>query len=192
MQGKEKLTDDILSSARRAGAAMIDEATAESNASAEKLRAALADELRSATEDAQKAADAAYAGQVKLGELEAGKAMLAARQRCVAAVYDGVREKILSAPDAQYLGILKKQILAVCDDGDEVIAAAGDKRVDAAWVKKVSEAARKKLTLSKERGEFDGGVILRSAKYEKDLTVDAIVEELKEATVTETVKKLGI
>ncbi len=193
MQGKEKIIDDILSAARKTAAAMIDEATAERDAAVDALRAELEKSAAQAAEKTRAAADAVYAGQVKLGELESGKLMLKAKQDCVAAVYAAVREKILAQSDAQYLALLQKLIVRYCEDGDEVVAAGADaKRVTAAWVKKVSTAAKKKLTLSAARGDFAGGVILRNARYDRDLTVDELIADLKDRTESEVAKKLGL
>ena len=193
MEGTQKIIDEIISSAKQTAAAMEKEAREELDAD----KARLADELEkakaAALEKYKLEADAVYSGRVKLGELEAGKVLLDARQKCVAAVYDGVREKILGAPDKEYLALLGKLIAECCENGDEVIAAKSDsKRVTAAWLKKIADGAKVKLTLSKTYGDFAGGVILRNARYDRDLTVDEIVESLKERTVGETVKNLGI
>ncbi len=193
MCGKQKIIDEILATARAAAASMVEETTAELNETTETLRSSLEQKLSLAAEQSKKAADDVYAGRVKLGDLEANKIMLAAKQRVVAAVYDEVERKILTAPDAEYLALLQKLIVANCEDGDVVIAAQTDaKRVTDAWVKKVSTAAKKKLALAKERGAFSGGVVLRNAKFDRDLTVSEIVKELKDRTVTVTVEKLGL
>lgn len=193
MQGTQKIIDDILSSAKLAAQGIIDEATAEVNASLEEVSSEIERAQSAAMEKIKAEADALYSGQIKLGELEANKAMLKARQKCMQDVYDGVREKLLSAPDKQYLAFLQKLITEVCEDGDEIIASKSDaKRVTDAWVKKVSTACKRKLTLSKTQGDFSGGVILRNAKFDRDLTVDEIVADLKERTAAETLKKLGL
>lgn len=193
MQGKQKIIDDILSSARAAASSVVAEAQAESQAELDELRKELDAAQKESLNKAEAAAQELYAGQVKLGELEAGKALLRAKQACVSAVYYGVKLKILSAPDAEYLKILQSVIEEYCEDGDEVIAAKRDvKRVTAAWIKKIATSAKKKLTLSKEVGDFEGGVILRNARYDRDLTVDAIVDELKERTIADTVAHLGL
>ena len=192
MQGKEKIIDDILSSARATASSIVAEAEEESKAELEELRAELDAAQKESLAKAEIAAQELYAGQVKLGELEANKALLSAKQACVSAVYYGVKRKILTAKDDVYLRILQGVIVKYCEDGDEVIAGKSDKRVTAAWVKKVSTAAKKKLTLSSEKGDFEGGVILRNSRYDRDLTVDAIVDELKERTVFDTVAKLGL
>ena len=193
MEGKKKIIDDILSSAKKTAAAVIAEAESECNADVEKLRETLEAQKREGIAEGNRAAADAYAGQIKLAELEAGKVLLAAKQQCVGEVYDGVKKRILSAPDGEYLLLLQKLIAEACADGDEVIAASADgKRVTADFIKSVSKATGKKLTLSKTRGDFDGGVILRNEKYDRDLTVDEIVADLKERTVSDAVKKLGL
>lgn len=193
MEGTKKIIDDILAQAKSTAAAIIAEAESEGNADVEKLREALEAKKREQIAEANRVADDAYAGQIKLAELEAGKVLLSAKQRCVSEVYDGVKKRILSAPDNEYLGLLQKLIADACADGDEVIAAEADgKRVTADFIKSVSKATGKKLTLSKTRGQFDGGVILQNAKYDRDLTVDEIIADLKERTVSDVVKKLGL
>lgn len=193
MVGKQKMIDELLQSAKKTAAAMVDEATEESTEAVEKIRAVLEKEKAEHRKEADEAAERAYSGRLKLGELEAGKVALKAKQQCVTDVYTKVKEIILSLKDADYLALMSKLIQAECEDGDEIIASAADgKRVTAEFVKKLSQSTKKKLTLSKEKGEFCGGVILRGAKYDRDLSVDAIVEDLKSRTVTETVNKLGL
>lgn len=193
MEGTQKIIDEIISSAKQTAAAVEREAREELDADAARLAEDLERTRVAALERYKLEADAAYSGRVKLGELEAGKVLLDARQRCVAAVYDGVREKILAAPDKEYLAFIGKLIAECCEDGDEVIAARADeKRVTAAWLKKIADGAKVKLTLCKTYGDFAGGVMLRNPRYDRDLTVDEIVESLKERTVGDTVKSLGI
>ncbi len=191
MQGKEKMIDDILQSAKTTAAAMVEEAEAERADAETALRAELEKAKADSDAEAARAADSAYSGLVKLGELEAGKIMLDARQRVVAAVYDGVRARITGAGDAEYLGLMHKLVVEACEDGDEVIPPKGDKRITAAWVKKAATAAKKKLSLGKPE-DISGGLILRNSKYDRALTVDEIVADLKERTVADTAKKLGL
>lgn len=191
MQGKERMIDDILQSAQSTAAAMVAEAEAENRQKLDSLRQKTDDAAKADEAEADEAATRVYSGQVKLGELDAGKIILGVKQECVAAVYDSVKTKVLELPDAKYLAFIAGLVKAEAEDGDEVIISKRDaKRITAAWLKKC--APKKKLTLSKEQGDFSGGVILRNADYERDLTVDSVVEELKERTLAETVKKLGL
>lgn len=143
MQGKENMIDDILQSAKKTAAAMVEEAEAERAEAEAALRAQLEKAKSESDAESARAADQAYSGRVKLGELEAGKIMLGAKQRVVADVYEGLRARIAGAGDAAYLALMQKLVVEACEDGDEVIPPTGDKRVTAAWVKKVSAAAGK-------------------------------------------------
>ncbi|MDE7464286.1 MAG: hypothetical protein K2M48_04565, partial [Clostridiales bacterium] len=112
---------------------------------------------------------------------------------CGDTLYLDVKAKILKMKDAEYLGLLQRLIADVAENGDEIVASQKDaKRVTAAGVKKVSSAIKKKLTLSKEKGEFEAGVILKNAEYDRDLTLDEIIADLKDRTEPETVKSLGL
>lgn len=193
MQGKKNIIDDILMSAKKSAETMIADAEAERAEAEKAIAAELAVLEASAAEEAKAAADAVKSGKLKLGELEAGKILLRFKRTCVDSVYDEVKAKILKMKDAEYLGLLQRLIAEVATDGDEVVAAKSDaKRVTAEWVKKVSTAIKKKLTLSKEKGEFEAGVILRNAEYDRDLTLYEIIADLKERTEPETVKSLGL
>lgn len=193
MQGKEGMIENILNGARTAAAAMIDEASCLVKDNTEKLKAELAAKLTAAKADAQTEAQSVYDGLVKLGRLEADKSLLRVKRDCVDAVYRSVRADIVALPDAEYSALMQKLVIRYANDGDEIIISERDaKRITAAWVKKAATAAGKKLTLSKTNGDFECGLILRGDKYDRDLTPDAIVEDLRERTESEVVKVLGL
>ena len=60
MQGQRKIIDDILMSAKKTAAAMIDEATAELDGRLEALRAELEAKLNAEAEKSKAAADSLY------------------------------------------------------------------------------------------------------------------------------------
>ena len=192
MQGDKQLIDDILATAKAAVEAAVNEATENNTAALKKVQAELDAQRAQAEAEIKAAADRERAGKVKLGELEAGKIMLDAKQRCVSAVYDEVYKKLVGLSNEKYLALMKKLISRTCEDGDEIIASAADKSITDAWVKKLGGELKKKLSLSAERGEFSRGVILRNPKCDKSLTFDDIVAELKERTVGDTVARLGL
>ncbi|MCH5163258.1 MAG: V-type ATP synthase subunit E [Clostridiales bacterium] len=193
MQGKQNIIDDIIKSAKKSAETMIADAEQEKAEVEKAIAAELSAREKSAEEEAKAAADAVKSGKLKLGELEAGKIFLGYKRECVDNVYAAVKAKILKMKDAEYLAMLSRLIKEVAEDGDEIVAAKADsKRVNDAWVKKLSGSIKKKLTLSKEKGDFEAGVILKNAKYDRDLTVDEIIADLKERTEPETVKTLQL
>lgn len=193
MQGKQNIIDDIISSAKKTAAAMIADAENEKAEAEKAIAASLAESEKAAKAEADAAAHAVRSGKLKLGELEAGKILLGYKRACVDGVYSEIKAKILAMKDAEYLAFLQKLIAPVAVDGDEIVAAKSDaKRVTSAWVKKLSSALKIKLTLAKEYGEFDAGVTLRNAEFDRDLTVDAVIADLKDATEADTVKSLAL
>ncbi len=192
MQGKDRIIDDLLQSAKKTAAAMVEEAEAETKESVEAFRAALEKTKSEAQDKAKAEADRVYSGAVKLGELEANKILLEKKQKCISAVYDELRALIVNMPTEKYLKLMQELVASSCNDGDEIVCGKGDKRITAAWVKKVSTAVKKKLKLSEQKGDFDAGLILRNAKYDRDFTVDALVEEMRERTEPETARILGL
>ncbi len=192
MQGKKNIIDDILQSAKKSAETMIADAEADKAAAEAELAKTCEKLAEKAHEEARAAAEAVYAGRVKLGELEAGKITLGYKRAAVDAVYEEVKARILKMKDADYLDLMARYISNECADDDEIIAGEKDKRITGAWVKKLAAACKKKITLSGERGDFDAGVVLRNAEYERDLTVDAIVSDLRDRTEQETIKSLGL
>ncbi len=193
MQGKNNIIDDILNAANKAAADIISDAEAEEAEAERAVREELEKARAEHDAETKTAADALYAGRVKLGELEAGKIMLKAKRDCVDKVYDGVRKRVLSMKDAEYLEFLGALIVRACEDGDEVVVSERDaKRANAAWLKKVATIAKKKLTLSKTCGEFEAGVILKGATNDRDLTIDELIAELKDRTEADTARALGL
>lgn len=193
MQGQKNIIDGIIASAKSTAAGMIADAEAEAKTAVDAVRVELESKKAETDRAAEQAARDVYSGRMKLGELEAGKIVLGAKRKCVGAVYERVRELVLGMKDADYLALLQRLVTEHSADGDEIIAAKSDeKRVTAAWLKKVCTVSKKKLTLAKERGDFVGGVILRNAKYDRDLTLDKLIEDLKDRTEAETVKALGL
>lgn len=193
MQGKQKIIDDILASAKKTAADMIAEAEKEREEAESVVASSLSASEKSAKAEADAAAQALKNGKLKLGELEAGKILLRYKRACVDGVYSAVKAKILAMKDGEYLALLQKLIASAAADGDEIVAAKSDgKRVTTAWVKKISSSLKIKLTLAKETGDFDAGVILRNAEYDRDLTIDEIIADLKDATEADTVKSLEL
>lgn len=193
MQGKKNIIDDIISSAKKSAETMISDAEKERDEAQKAAEAEFAAAQKAADEQAAFAAEAVKRGKLKLGELEAGKVLLSYKRACVDEVYKAVKDKVLKMKDADYLDLLSKLIKECANDGDEIVACRADvNRVTAAWVKKLSTSIKKKLTLSKETGEFEAGVVLKSGGYDIDLTVDEIIADLKYRTESETVKSLKL
>ena len=81
----------------------------------------------------------------------------------------------------KYEAFLVKMILSVAEEGDVVVFAADDfSKVDR---KKVLAEAMKKgnlhLTLSEEKGAFNGGIVLRGKDCDKNLSLEVELDTLR-------------
>ena len=85
--------------------------------------------------------------------------------------------------DARYPALLAGMISSAAEKGDVVVFAAADKK--AVKVAEILEAVRRQtgLTLkaSEEYGDFSGGIVLRGAACDKNLTLDVELDALRSA-----------
>ena len=176
---KQDLLDKIVRDAEERARAILSEAEAKADA----LTAAAEEERAALTDSARKMATAARPETVRrreaMAELEGRKLVLAEKQALISESYRVALDQIRKDP--RYESLLVNMILSAAEKGDEVIFAADDYgRVDC---KKVIADANKKsglaLTLSEEKGDFGGGIVLRSKDCDKNLTLDVELETLR-------------
>lgn len=175
---KQELLDKIVADAEERARVILSEAAAKADA----LTDAAKEERAALTESARKMALAARPETIKrrrsMAELEGRKLVLAEKQALISEAYRAASDVIRSSP--RYEDLLVAMILSAADKGDEVIFAASDTRIDP---KKVVAAANKQgglsLTVSAEKGDFDGGIVLRSKDCDKNLTLDVELDLLR-------------
>ena len=114
-----------------------------------------------------------------MAELEGRKLVLSERQ---ALIRDAYSQALLAVRQSdKYEALLVKMILSVAEEGDVVVFAADDfSKVDR---KKVLAEAMKKgnlhLTLSEEKGAFNGGIVLRGKDCDKNLSLEVELDTLR-------------
>lgn len=191
MNGQEAIIAEIIGSAEKAAAGLIAEATAERDAAIESVRNAEARKKNDAIAAAEQSADAVLARRKTLCNLEARKTELAAKQQMLDAAFAEVMRKTLNMTDHIYRTFMGALIKQYADDGDRVIVAKRDeKRLHAEWLKGVSDACGKRLTLADETHDGNGGVILAGKQCDKNVTLETLINELRERLTAETAKRL--
>ena len=176
---KKELIDKIIGDAKERAREII--ADAESKASQMKVaaveeRAALLD---SARKMASHAAPEVIRRRRAMAELEGRKLVLAEKQALIAETYDKALAIIKECKE--YASLLVRMILSVAEDGDCVVFASSDYgRVD---TKKILAEAMKvgkiRLTESAEKGDFNGGIVLRGKDCDKNLSLEVELETLR-------------
>ena len=176
---KQELLDKIIGDAEERAREIISEAEAKSAAmiaAAEEERAAL---LETARKVSSAAAPEVIRRRKAMAELEGRKLVLEEKQKLISDTY---RKALLAIKESdRYEALLVGMILSVAEDGDSVVFASSDyDRLDR---KKILADAMKKgnirLTESAEKGDFDGGIVLRGKSCDKNLSLEVELDTIR-------------
>ena len=124
----------------------------------------------------------------RLAKMEGRKAILALKQELVAESFDRACDKLVNLPEAEYGAFLAKlAVKASVTHDEEIVLNARDRK---AVGEKVIAAANQalgdgKLTLSKETGDFKGGLILRRGSIEANCTAELLVNLCRDEMAAE-------
>ena len=181
MNGIDEIINKIISDAQ----AQADSITSDSNARIE--------QMKSDASERSKQRAATYSKQLfeykteserrrnTVADLDIKKELLGKKKEIIDKVYDLTVKKLCSLPDKEYLGLIEKLIVDNACDGDVVVICQGDiGKITPAFVNGIAKKKNISLTLSDKTGDFSGGVILSSAKMDKNLTFDTELKALAE------------
>lgn len=190
MQGKEAIIEKIISDAKLKEEALI----AEAKAKAEKIiqdAESFCDSYKAkAQKDKAVAVDDIMNRSKTVAELDAKKMLFGAKNYVVAKTFDMALEKVKNLPKDKYSKIILG-MLSYAEDGDVVTISKREKDiVTEAVIKDISAKKKIKLTLNKELGKFDGGIVLSGKGVDKNLTLDSEFQILKDELEEEVAKKL--
>ena len=179
MKGTEKIIAHIQADAKAQADAILAQAEAKCAEIREtyeqQAKEAYAERIRAGVKSNQDRLDS----MDRLTKMEGRKAILALKQEMVGESFDLAVDKLVSLPEAQYVAFLAKLAAKASVTGDEeIVLNARDRKAVGA---KVVEAANTKLgggrlTLSKETGDFKGGLILRRGSIEANCTAELLVD----------------
>lgn len=191
MDGKNAILADILSVAEKSAANLISDANAEKSAALDALKKELDAKKEVEVKRAEVDGAELLTRRLTLAELEERKTVLFAKQKAIESVYYQTVTKIINMTDHIYRDLIAEILAKYAEDGDRVIVAERDtKRLNAAWLEELSEKLHRHITLSEETHKGRGGVILIGRRYDKNLTFEAILAQLRQETESEVVKKL--
>ncbi len=111
--------------------------------------------------------------------LDTRKIILQAKQEVIDNAFVVAKEKILK-DTASYQKFMSAEIAKYFENGDELIIGKKDTALDASFIKALAASTGKKIVVSKEVGNFVGGVIIKSAGYDKNLCIDTILKTKRE------------
>lgn len=126
-----------------------------------------------------------------IASLDVKKIQLGARQELIADAYSEALKILCAMPEASYLAFAEKLLDQAVSSGDEeLLVSAGEKYITQAFVDKYNAARGKKLTLSGEKIDIDGGFVVRSGKVSVNCSFAKLVDWLKEELQSEVVAHL--
>ena len=188
MKGTEKIIAHIGADAKTQADAILAQAEARCAGIREgyeqQAKQAYAERIRAGVKANQDRLDS----MERLAKMEGRKAVLALKQDMVAESFDRACDQLVNLPAAEYGTFLAKlAVKASVTHDEEVVLNARDRK---ALGDKVIEAANKalgggKLTLSKETGNFKGGLILRRGSIEANCTAELLVDLCREEMAAE-------
>ena len=188
MKGTEKIIAHIGADAKTQADAILAQAEARCAEIREgyeqQAKQAYAERIRAGVKTNQDRLDS----MERLAKMEGRKAILALKQDMVAESFDRACDQLVNLPAAEYGAFLAKlAVKASVTHDEEVVLNARDRK---ALGDKVIEAANKalgggKLTLSKETGDFKGGLILRRGSIEANCTAELLVDLCREEMAAE-------
>lgn len=180
MQGKEAIINRILSDAKAEAKANLDDAQkkadklfSSANEQCEKMR-------NDFEKDKKRIHDEILFRSSVVAELDAQKYVLQAKNLLISQTFEKVLDKLKKLDSKVYDKLISK-MLEFASDGDVVTVSSNDKKsftkeklADFAAQKKV------KLSLSKDNGDFVGGIVLSSGGVDKNITFETEISQLKE------------
>lgn len=122
--------------------------------------------------------------------LDGRKIALKAKQDLIDKCFAKAEEKILAFPKNEYQAFIKSLIVEYAQECDEVIFGVTEKNLNDEFVQNVAKEMKINLTVSKNKENFEGGIILRSKVLDKNLTLKAILRGKRDEYEQETAKIL--
>lgn len=173
MEGKDAIINKIMSDADSQAEEILAQAKAKAEAQVKKAL----DESEALQADAAKKAEDAgselITRRLTVAGLDVKKQMLAVKKELIDASFAKAESVLAGLEDDDYLKLISAMLAKSASDGDTVTVSANDKsRITADFIKKQSKKLGISLTLGKEYGDFDGGIILTGGGVDKNLTLE--------------------
>lgn len=173
MEGKDTIINKIMSDADSQAEEILAQAKAKAEAQVKKAL----DESEALQADAAKKAEDAGSElitcRLTVAGLDVKKQMLAVKKELIDASFAKAESVLAGLEDDDYLKLISAMLAKSASDGDTVTVSAKDKsRITADFIKKQSKKLGISLTLGKEYGDFDGGIILTGGGVDKNLTLE--------------------
>lgn len=190
MQGKEAIIEKIISDATVRGEAVIDDAKFKATEIENAAKVVCASMAEKAEKERAAAVNDVLTRSKTVAELDAKKLLFDAKNQVVALTFETALNKVKNLPKEKYAKLVMG-MLSMAEDGDVVTISKREKDVlTEAVIKEFAAKKKIKITLNKEFGDFDGGIILSGSGVDKNLTFETEFQLLKDELEETVAKKL--
>jgi V/A-type H+-transporting ATPase subunit E len=183
MDAKQAIIDKIISGGNALANSFIEEAQQKADKEISNARAYASDYQNKIYQIIEKEKQAIIYRKVSHAQIEAKKALLAEKQRIIEGIFKEVFEELLHNKK-EYKDFLLRLIEKYSEEGDIVAVSDDGGLIDEAAVKALSQKKGIKLSRQKDEQSYNG-VILKSSHYDKNLTTDQLLGQIKEKYITE-------
>jgi V/A-type H+-transporting ATPase subunit E len=183
MDAKQAIIEKIISDSRSLAKSFLDEAQQKADTEINKVHTLAADYEKKVLLRIEKEKQAIIYRKVSAAQIEAKKMLLAKKQQIIRDVFSDIYKEITS-DKKEYKNFLIKLIEKYAEDGDIVTVSNDSDIIDEAAVTGVSQKRKIKLGYKIEKQNFSG-VILKSVNYDKKLTLNQLLEQIKEKYITQ-------
>lgn len=122
---------------------------------------------------------------LRMAELDQRKAQLAVKREVIEQAFEAALQKMSAMPAKQKLTYMERLIVDNAQGDEEIVVSAEDAKLfDAGYIGRLNAELTKigkisGLTLSDERREMDGGVILKKNGMEVNCTFRAMLNQIR-------------
>jgi len=111
---------------------------------------------------------------------------MSAKSKAVDNLFQKTLEQLALLDKKKYLAIIENLLKKYAEDGDIVIISSQDKgKITQKFVDDIAKNMGIKLSLAKDFGSFNGGVILAGKNSDKNLSFDMELLQLREECETQ-------
>jgi V/A-type H+-transporting ATPase subunit E len=183
MKGFEAIQDKILKNALETSDKILSDARAEVETILSEATAKAELASGAALNAAKERADFIYESKITVATRRAKNEVLLAKQTVLDQAYGEAEQKILKMPDGEYKQLIGGLIVKFAESGDSLVPGRLDKKMFSQdFLTGLSAGKRVKLTLNKEVGDFDKGVLLTNGDCDKNFSLDMIMREVRESS----------
>lgn len=191
MEGYQKLIGKLKSEATAKSEAAVRDARLKAAELVHSAKNKAKEDLAGAKAMATKNTADTVARRMTVAEMDGKKMISAVKAEIVDDVFVAAKKSLLNLPDAEYRELVRAMIAKNAEDGDEVMLSKADKkRLPSTFIDEIAKETGLKIKLSKEYGDFDGGVILRGKNADKNMTFEVELSEFREEHESEIGRRL--